>query len=205
MFTKLATAQRVQIGLVLAMAFLLVLGSNRLDQRHFTTVQTTVNSVFNDRVVVQDYIYQLSSIFHEKKLELIKNNHPSISQNEIVNQLFIDFRNTELTTNEQKHLNELSSQFEKLRDLENRIAKPKNEVEGDLGIVAVNTIDKMEQSLDALAQIQLKESEQLTQLSNKSLGMNILLSKLEVVFLIIIGIAMLVLIFYPVNRAELAS
>mgnify|MGYP000262379828 CR=1 FL=1 len=67
MFAKLTTSQRIQIGLVLAMAFLLVLGSNRLDQRHFSTIQTTVNSVYKDRVVVQDFIYQLTNIFHKKE------------------------------------------------------------------------------------------------------------------------------------------
>ena len=197
MFTKLSTRQRIQVGLILAMAFLLVLGSNRLYQRHFSTIRTTVNSVYQDRVVVQDYIYQLSSIFHDKELELITNNHPDPSQNEKVAQLLVDFRNTELTIDEQNQLNKLSGQFEKLKDVENRIIKPLTEIDSDLGIVASKTLDEMQLSLDVLAKIQLDESGQLTSISNKSLGINILLSKLEVAFLIVIGLAMSALIFYP--------
>lgn len=202
MFTKLTTPQRIQIGLVLAMAFLLVLGSNRLDQRHFSTIQTTVNSVHNDRVVVQDYIYQLSAIFHNKELKLVKNDSPDTSQNEKVGQLLIDFGNTELTNDERNQLNKLNEQFGTLQDLEKKIMEPSTTIDADLGIIAESTLDEMQLSLDALAKIQLSESAQLTQLSQKSLGMNIMLSKLEVAFMIIIGIAMLALIFYPVGTAQ---
>lgn len=202
MFTKLSIPQRIQIGLVLAVAFLLVLGSNRLDQRHFSTLQTTVNSVYNDRVVVQDYIYQLTSIFYNKELKLVENNSPDISQNEKVGQLLIDFGNTELTNDERNHLNKLNGQFEKLGDLENRIINPSTNIDADLGSIARKTLNEIQLSLDALANIQLSESSQLTQLSQKSLGMNIMLSKLEVAFMIVIGIVMMALIFYPNKRMQ---
>ncbi|CAN0603136.1 unnamed protein product, partial [Ectocarpus sp. 12 AP-2014] len=68
MFTKLTLFQRISVGLVLAIAFLLVLGSNRLNKRHFSTIQNTVNSVYKDRVVVQNLIYELSTTFHKKEL-----------------------------------------------------------------------------------------------------------------------------------------
>jgi len=197
MSTKLSIPQRIQIGLVLAVVFLLVLGSNRLDQRHFSTIQTTVNSVYKDRVVVQDYIYQLTSIFYNKELKLVENDSPDISQNEKVGQLLIDFGNTELTNDERKHLNKLNGQFEKLGDLENRIISPSTNIDTDLGSIARKTLIEIQSSLDALAKIQLSESSQLTQLSQKSLGMNIMLSKLEVAFMIVIGIVMMALIFYP--------
>lgn len=205
MFTKLTVQQRIQVGLIMAMAFLLVLGSNRLDQRHFSTIQTTVNSVHKDRVVVQDYIYQLSSIFYNKKLELIKTARPDISQNEKVDRLLIDFGKTELTRDEKNYLNTLYRQFGKLQDLESRMIAPSNNIDEDLGIIVENTLGEVQLSLDALAKIQLSESEQLTQLSQKSLGMNIMLSKLEVAFMIIIGIAMLFLIFKPVRAMHVVN
>jgi hypothetical protein len=82
---------------------------------------------------------------------------------------------------------------------------PKTNIDADLGVVASKTLDEIELSLDALAQIQLDESGQLTSVSNKALGMNILLSKLEVAFLIIIGLAMLALIFYPASEVRAAT
>lgn len=207
MFAKLSFPQRLQIGLVLAMAFLLVFGSNRLDQKHFTNIQTAVNSVYKDRVVVQDVIYQLTSVFHDKKLRFIlKDNFQTvISENQKVEGLLADFGDTELTLKESDLLDKLNGQFIGLKDLENKVIETSGtHTEGNTG-AAVKRLDEIGLSLNSLAKIQLEESGQLTQLSKKSLGMNILLSKLEIGFLIVIGIAMLALIFHPTKKAHALS
>ena len=207
MFTRLAIPQRIQVGLILAMTFLLVLGSNRLDQKHFTRIQTTVNSVYKDRVVVQDFIYQLNNIFHQKELQLVQ--HKKLSENpsvnETVNGLLVDFGVTELTAKESQLLNELNRQFESLKRLENQLQNASEESIDNYRGQLVETLNAMGSTLDGLARIQLDESGQLTSVSNKSLGMNILLSKLEVGFMIIIGLAMLALIFYPVKSPQIAE
>lgn len=204
MFAKLNTSQRIQIGLVLAMAFLLVLGSNRLDQRHFSTVQTTVNSVYKDRVVAQNIIYKLNNIFHAKELRLIRNNDfkESASENNKIVALLSDFEITELTMKESKLLRELKFQFLNLQKLAQSNSRSITKIENSNDELAMKTVKEIKEKLNGLSQIQLRQSEQLTALSNKSLGMNILLSKLEVAFLVIIGIAMLALIFYPRKQLE---
>lgn len=206
MFAKLTTPQRIQIGLVLAMVFLLVLGSSKLDQRHFSTVQNTVNSVFKDRVVVQNLIYQMSTIFYTKELRFIrKDNFESVlSENQKVEQLLIDFRATKLTPNESNLLYQLNSRFTKLRVLEEKIVRAPDEAMDNTTILAIKSLKNIKENLNGLAKIQLDESGQLTQLSNKTLGTHILLSKLEVGFLVIIGIAMLALIFYPLKTTRTA-
>ncbi|TLF46234.1 hypothetical protein [Maribacter aurantiacus] len=204
MFTRLTTSQRIQIGLILAMAFLLVLGSNRLDQRHFSTIQTTVNSVYKDRVLVQDFIYQLNNIFHRKELQLVQQKElmGNSSINKRVDGLLVDFGATELTTKESQLLDELNRQFESLKGLENRLRDAPEVSVADYRLQLANRLNAMGSTLDGLAQIQLNESGHLTSVSNKSLGMNILLSKLEVAFLIVIGLAMLALIFYPASKVQ---
>ena len=204
MFTKLTTPQRIQIGLVLAVAFLLVLGSNRLDQKHFSTIQNTVNSVHNDRVVVQDFIYQLSKIAHQKELRHVQNGVFELDalENQKINQLLVDFGMTKLTPEESNLLDQMTRQFAQLEDLENKIANPTTVSEADFWILAHKLLHEIAQNLDGLAKIQLSESAQLTQLSQKSLGMNIMLSKLEVAFMIIIGVAMVALIFYPIKTMQ---
>jgi len=204
MMAKLTNGQRMQVGFILAIAFLLVLGSNRLDQRHFSNIQTTVNSVFKDRVVVQDFIYQLNNIFHKKELRLLLNDDfkAITSENQKVEQLLIDFSTTKLTLKESNLLKDLNIGFSKLSVLENKIAVSPTGIISDNGTIAIKTLMQIQRELDGLAEIQLNESAQLTQLSKKSLGMNMLISQLEVAFLIIIGIAMLVLIFYPIKKAS---
>ena len=205
MFTKLTTPQRIQVGLILAMAFLLVLGSNRLDQRHFSTIQTTVNSVYKDRVVVQDIIYQLNNIFHQKELRFTRNGEfqRSESENLKVEQLVAEFGATELTYDESNLLKDFKNNFLALKELENKKVESSIEATSYNDMPEIKKLKEIKETLNGLAKIQLEQSGQLTQLSNKSLGMNILLSKLEVAFMVIIGIAMLALIFYPINTVKI--
>ncbi|WP_282165590.1 hypothetical protein [Cellulophaga baltica] len=201
MFKNFTIAQKVQVGLILGIAFLLVLGTNRLDKRHFSTVQTTVNSVYKDRVIVQNLIYKLNAIFHAKEIRFIrkKDFNTIPDENQKAEELFSAFAATKLTGKEKNVLNGLQDQFQKLKKLETDLFQSSSSLEENHLISTERMLGNMGQNLDVLAKIQLEESRELTQLSNKSLGMTILLSKLEVAFLILIGIAMLALIFYPVK------
>jgi len=55
---------------------------------------------------------------------------------------------------------------------------------------------RINNNLDELSEVQLYEGRQLTQRSQRSLGMNQLLSTLEIVFLVIIGILFLLIVFH---------
>lgn len=204
MFIKLKTSQRLHAGFILAIAFLLVLGSNRLYHRHFSTLQNTVNSVYDNRVKVQDYIYQLNNIFHIKRLRFItEDNFTAVAnENEKAEKLLSDFALTELTTKEYSALNELTSQFHKLKIFENKVLQSQDNLSNGVALLSLQTLKKIDEKLDVLATIQLEESKQMTQLSNKALESNLLLSKLSLGFLICIGVALLALIFYPIKTKE---
>ncbi|MGB7395906.1 MAG: hypothetical protein WA913_16085 [Pricia sp.] len=199
MFAKLSIAQRIQIGLVLAMAFLLVLGSNRLDQRHFTKIQNTVKSVYDDRVVVQDFIFQLNNIVHQKELRLAKGNGNLLDgrQNDKIATLLKDFKATQLTIKESRLLEDLIGQSEKLRGLESEAVGESSNLSAPSKANLERTLADMGQSLVGLAEVQLNEGELMTELSQKSLGVNIMLSQLEVAFMIVMGVGILFLVFYP--------
>jgi len=201
MFTKLTVLQRISVGLVLAIAFLLVFASNRMDQRHFATIQNTVNSVYKDRVVIQNLIYELSTIFHKKELRYILKNKDIKArglENKKVEEILATFRETELTSKEYNLLVKLSTAFEDLVSIEGKVFNTSSTDQEKESVLS--SIKAMELQLDGLAKIQLEESKQLTGLSNKSLSMNVLMSRLEVGFMIVIGIFMMALIFYPVKK-----
>ncbi|MDP2526856.1 hypothetical protein [Maribacter dokdonensis] len=198
MFSKLKTQQRMHAIFILGITFLLVLGSNRLYQRHFTTLQTTVNTVYEDRVKVQDFIYQLNNIFHEKELRLTA--HDFIlnqKENKKVENLLNEVALTELTTTEYNTLNTLTDKFKKLRILEDKELQSNNDIQSSIRSTSLKTLSEIDDNLNILAKIQLEESKQLTQLSNKTLDNNILMSKLAFALLVLIGITLLALIFYP--------
>ena len=192
------TKQRVYAGLILLMAFLLLLVSNQLNRSNLADLGDTVNSVFKDRVVVQEYIYQLNNFFHGKELLLAnmewkKNN---VETNVAINKLLTAYGNTKLTTKESDQLIKLKENNAELETLELTLLEGKNSIDNEtkkkIGVV----LQKINRNLDKLSEVQLSESRRLTHLSKKFLSMNLLLSRLEVALMIVIGFLFLFIVFY---------
>ncbi len=198
MLKKLSLKQRVHAGFILAIAFFLVLASNRLNRRNFSTVEHTVNSVFEDRVVVQEYIYRLNNLFHGKEMDLAQKAQTEIElpADKRILQLLSDFEKTELTREESVHFNFLKENYFELQTLEKGfVVSPEAHQEESKKEMAA-LLKEIGVHLDRLSAVQLSESRQLTFLSKKLLNMNLLLSRLEIAFLIVIGVLFLFIIFH---------
>ncbi len=190
MIFKMNLRERIHSGIILAISFLLVLASNRLNRRNFSTVEHTVNTVFKDRVVAQEYIYKLNNLFHGLEMQLAIGDPlaPTDAAHAEINILLADFATTQLTAEEAQQFRALQKEHERLQTL---VASnvPQEGNEKALLLQSIGT------HLDQLARIQLSESRNLTQLSNKSLRMNQLLSNLEITFLILLGLLFLFVMF----------
>ena len=182
MLKRRTIKQRIHAGFILAAAFLLVLASNRLNNRNFSTVEHGVDSVFEDRLVVQEYIYRLNNLFHKKELFLANNtlDNGTIPQYPEIRSILADFGKTDLTREESLFLTSLKENYSELKTLEGNHAN-KNASEKEI----VSVLNSISRNLDELAEVQLSEGRQLTQRSN-----------IEIVFLIIIGILFLVIVFH---------
>lgn len=195
---KISIKQRVLIGLVLMTAFLLVLGSNLLDRKYFSTIQDSVKSIYDDRIVVQDYIYQLQDMAHEMEVTFLKGEQvQGTESSEKIKSLLLDFSETKLTRDEARLLERLDRQFSDLTSSGTGFVS--TDVQQLNEAKVLSQLAQIKQTLDGLEEIQLEQSDLLTQLSEKTLGVNRMLSNLEVVFLVIIGISILMLVFYPVK------
>jgi len=197
MNATLSIKQRILVGLVLATAFLLVLAANLVDRRHFSTIQHAIVSIHDDRVVVQDFIYQLRNHLHDSELEVVDNGRLTTNRAEKISILLDDFARTDLTRQEALFLEQLRQEF---TDLASQIPMASLNMKDDNAKTkAIKHIGGIKKTLDSLEEIQLEESRQLTKLSEKSLKVNRLLSNLEVGFLIVLGVSILMLIFQPIT------
>tara|TARA_R110000764_G_scaffold239973_2_gene341155 strand:+ start:101962 stop:102591 length:630 start_codon:yes stop_codon:yes gene_type:complete len=196
MNAKLTLKQRILVGFVLALAFFLVLGSNLVDRRHFSTIHKTIESIHDDRVVVQDYIYQLRNFLHDTEVGVLGTGKIAISneRDKQITAILDDFAETELTREEATFLKRLRQQFSSLgsnssSSLRGQGAKSK----------ILEHIHSTKKTLDALEEIQIEESGHLTQVSEKSLSVNRMLSNLEIGFMIVLGVSILMLAFQPIK------
>lgn len=203
MKAELSGKQRILVGSILTFTFLLVLGSNLLDRRHFETIQRTVSSIYHDRIMVQDYIYKLRNHIYVEELALIEGREKVepylVSQK--IQPILNDYKNTVLTPEESKFLERLIHGFSGLETLElEGMAEGKNQ---DALLKTKKALFELKKNLDALEAIQIEESKRLTKISEKSLGINMMLSNLEITFLVLIGMAIALLAFQPIKTLNL--
>lgn len=203
MFKKISISKRVNAILALSIVFLLVLATNRIDRKHFEVAQNSVKEVYNDRVVVQDYIFSISNALFYKRLALKDSlvKLQRLKENENIRTLLLNFKETKLTIAEARNLDKLQANFDRLIQLESQYSQPVKDTVVLKSKIS-QTLEAMQVNLKELSEIQIRESRDLTFNAQKSLDFSELLSNLEILFLIITGIAIQFILFYRVKKSR---
>ncbi|UAM99813.1 hypothetical protein K8354_08445 [Polaribacter litorisediminis] len=188
---------RINIGLAVTIVLLLVFATNRIDKRHFETIQNTIATLHTDRVVAQDFIYKMNTIIYQKQLLKVDESDKNKNLNKDFYALLDNFSQTKLTIKE-------AEIFEKLKtDFAHLILKEKKVVEGSmLKDTLINRLNSIKNNLVHLSEIQISESKHLTGLAQKSLDTNNLMSNLEIGFIVLIGLLLQYTIFYRVKKSK---
>lgn len=183
--------------------FILVIGANWLNKRHLSMVQSTMDSVYENRIIAQYFVYKLNHQFHLKRSWLSTNGifPHAIKESTTIEQLLTDFGAIKLTANESSHLNDLEREYLKLLDLEESILGSTDETLKKTHLKMNVTLDRIMVIMNDLTNINYAESLILSEREKKSLNMDRLLLKVEIASLIIIGIIVQLIIFYP-GKAE---
>ncbi|TXD53897.1 MULTISPECIES: hypothetical protein [unclassified Polaribacter] len=190
---------RINTGLALTIVLLLVFATNRIDKRHFDTVQNAVTTLHTDRVVAQDFIYKMNTIIYKKQLHIMSAGPKTIKEklNENFFTLIEEFSETKLTTKESKLFNRLKDDFEQLIETEKKVSKDNLNEKG-----LIKNLNIIKKDLISLSEIQISESRRLTSIAQKSLDTNTLMSNLEIGFLLLIGLILQYIIFYRVKKTK---
>lgn len=203
MFKKISISKRVNAILALSIVFLLVLATNRIDRKHFEVAQNSVKEVYNDRVIVQDYIFSISNALFHKRLALEDSlvKLQRLKENDNIRTLLLNFKETKLTIAEARNLDKLQANFDRLIQLESQYSQPVKDTVVLKSKIS-QTLEAMQVNLKELSEIQIRESRDLTFNAQKSLDFSELLSNLEILFLIITGIAIQFILFYRVKKSR---
>ncbi|MBO0323542.1 hypothetical protein J0X14_14630 [Muricauda sp. CAU 1633] len=182
----------------MAISFVLIMIANVMDYGYILRTQNTVNSVYKDRVVAQDYIYQLSGLFYQKELSLGGNTVFFEPKNDSIASLMSRFGETKLTRSESGFYIDLRKNYAQLISLEEKLEQ-QTETTGKTRKHIQLELQEIRKNLDDLEGIQFTEGAQMTQRSNRALGMNTILSHVELVFLVIIGFIVMNMVLLGTN------
>tara|TARA_R110002049_G_scaffold309202_1_gene518526 strand:+ start:1583 stop:2212 length:630 start_codon:yes stop_codon:yes gene_type:complete len=209
MSKTMTISNRINIALALVAVFLLILGTNRIDKRHFETAQNAVTSVYNDRVLAQDYIYKMNNLIHKKQRHLMDGSRTAnTSTNKEIETLIALFSDTELTVNEVKTFKSFRSDFDNLKAKEAKYYENAN-AQGENRLINETSfktpfdedLEALQTDLNNLALIQVSESKSIMEIAQKSLNVNKLMSSMEIYVLLVVGIIILVVTFYRIEKS----
>jgi hypothetical protein len=187
---------RLKWSIVLSFVILIIITTNFIDQNNYDRVKKSMNTIYNDRLVVNDIIFELNLILQKKEMAVIENDSLFFEQqnpklNQEITGLLKRFNETVLVPKEAKQLNAFETNLETLYRLES-VDFNHNEN----AIELQQQLNRMESTLHKLSKIQLEEGRRQLFLGKKAVASIDLYTKMEVFLLIILAILLLFTIFY---------
>ncbi len=191
---------KLKIALLLCIILIAVFVNNRIESGIISRLGSSFTSVYEDRLVVESYIFQLSNHLHNKKhiLNEVSANESKIIQDKInvantaINQLVTDFEKTKLTTQEDSLLNLFKNELKLLEVSENKYILSHSPQKF---ILLNEYFSRGFHLLSGLSAVQMIEGKNLYENSQKAVLSNASAAQFELALIIIIGLIILSLIF----------
>lgn len=190
--------KRMTLLIFFLVAALLIFTKSKLDERNFAGLDNSFSEMYNDRLVVESYIYRLNDLVSKKKIALIKakvNNYtPGLQSfpeiNSEIEQLITAYALTRLTTAEKIHFQSLRALIHKTRVAETSALEPDATLTAD---ELFSLYDQASRQLSALSDIQVAQGRSLAAQSHSTVASSLLAIRLEwalYVFMLVILLAL---------------
>ena len=200
MFGKYTAWYKIKAIMALSIVFLLILATNMMDNSHFTIVKRSFESIYKDRVVVNNYIFQIYRLVESKKASINSiepNGHLEYADDsyDSINKILDKYAKTKFSSREDLYFNSLKIELNNMKILEDRISKKIHRDEKEKILASINNqVSTIANDLQLLSEIQVDESKRLFDNSNSLIQSSYLMSRIEIGFLIAIGSIIIILI-----------
>ena len=194
---------KIKWVLGILMIFTLVLTTNLIDRNNFVRVKDSVETIYEDRIIANDLIFEMAKLVHEKEVAVSLSDSVFFSQtnlsvNNNIQNLISRFELTKLTIEESKIFNELKSNFQNLINSENKLINSNFE---DKTKVLID-ISNIKFNLGDLSKVQLNEGKRQMSISKHAMNTIELFTKIEVYFLVLLAITIQIIVMYQPKQKE---
>jgi hypothetical protein len=187
------------LGIVLV--FVLILTTNLIDRNNFSRVRDSVVSIYEDRLIAKELIYDISKGIYQKQAALLASDsiffkQSNASVNAGIENALTRFEGTKLTQRENKIFTKLK------RDLEQLQIAEKSLMAGDFSKSEelLSEIRTVIERLDALSDIQLEEGRRQKAISERALENIELFTQLEIYVLIFLALMIQLIVMYQPKK-----
>ena len=198
--------QKSKAAFLLAGVLVLVLVKNMLDSSNVSKLGNSFAAVYEDRLLVESYIYQLSGHLYQKKMMVdncASGENVDLLQEKLnahngkINTLLLDYGKTRLTPAEATYFSSFQQSMAHIRELETRYLQTQES--GRAGGQTKHQIDRQygvaANQLNQLSHIQVAEGKRLNDQSKQIIAGSTILTQFELVLIIGIGIMIQMLVF----------
>jgi len=193
--------QKMQVAFLLGIIVMMVYANSVMENRNVSELGGSFSSVYEDRLLVESYIYKLSEHLYQKKIML---DHCATTydaelkskidlHNNEIRSLIHHYENTFLTETESRVFGELKNNISQMADMERDFIEDGNAASASLTQLDLQFLSAAS-SLSQLSLIQIEEAKKLNDDSKKIVAGFTVLTQFEMVMLIVIGLIIQVLI-----------
>lgn len=192
--------QKAQIAFLLAIILVGILVKNVMERNNVSELGDSFSSVYEDRLLVESYIYQLSNHLYQKKLifdncnvdgNLMTYQNQLEKHNNDISNLIKEYEKTKFTETESTFFQSFKNSIRKITFLETQymmsaLGKNNPELDEQFKLAAAD--------LQHLSTIQISEGKILSDQSKKIVAGSTILTQFELGMIIVIGLIIQALI-----------
>ena len=184
---------KVKWILGILMIFILIIATNLIDRNNFVRIKDSLETIYKDRLIAKDLIFEISKAVQEKELAAAKLDSVFfLNRNKKVNidieTAIAAFEETKLTVKEAKVFNDFKNNIAVLKKSE--VLKPFKDNSYN------NQLLKVKKNLYDLSKIQMNEGKKQMDVSKRAIDSIELFTQLEIYALIFLGIIVQVIVIY---------
>ncbi|MDO6761819.1 MCP four helix bundle domain-containing protein [Tamlana sp. 2_MG-2023] len=185
------------------MVFVLIMATNLIDKNNFERVRDSVVTIYEDRVIASDLIFEMLKSIQEKELAVAVSDSTfftteNANVNDHLHTLVSRFEETKLTRDEAEVFRNLKDNVQLLVTAENQFLKSNQQNKTAL----VKHIEALKTNLDDLSKIQLSEGSRQASISRRALNAVELFTQIEIFILVFLAIVIQVIVMYKPKEKD---
>lgn len=179
------------------MIFVLVIATNLIDKNNFVRVRDSVVTIYEDRLIANDLIYEMLKSVQQKEIAVSLSDssffqYQNSKVNDNLQSLIFRFEQTKLTSEEARVFEDLKSNVQLLTGSESQFL---NSDFSDTSQI-FNHIENIKTNLDYLSKIQLSEGRRQMSISKRALHTVELFTQIEIYFLVFLAVLIQIIVMY---------
>ena len=183
--------------------FVLIISTNLIDRNNFVTVRDSVVTIYEDRLIAKNLIFEMSKSVQEKEIAMVASDSIFYSAmnakvNKNIEGFIRSFEHTKLTSEERIVFKELKNNLETLNGLEIAFVDSGFQQHTKLA----NHISDIKENLYDLSEIQLNEGRKQMSISKKAIDTVELFTQIEIYILVFLAIIIQIIVMYKPKEKE---